>query len=84
MVSVKNSNQAAAPPPPRGVVTQDHPGSPSVARRSPASRENKAALTLDPVGDEAGADILRLGELGAARSSSSKRSGNVESLRTRG
>ena len=58
MLSDKNSNQAAARPPPRG---RSHPGSPRLARRSPASREDKAALTLDPVRGEVGADILRLG-----------------------
>ena len=32
-----------------------------LARRSPAPRESKAALTLDPGGGEAGAEFCRLG-----------------------
>lgn len=42
--------------PPR--ITRDHPGSPRVARRSPGSRDLKAALTRGPMGDEAGARFL--------------------------
>ena len=68
MISDNNSNQAAAPPLPSGRghqgsprITQDHPGAPRLARRSPASRENKAALTLDLVGGEVGADFCLLG-----------------------
>ena len=64
IVTDKNSNQAAAPPPkgaqsPR--ITQDHPGSPRLARASPASRDHKAALTLDLVEGEVGADFCHLG-----------------------
>jgi len=61
MVSDKNRNQAAAHHLQGGAVTQDHPGSPRLARRTPASRENKAALTQVPVGGEAGADFCHLG-----------------------
>ena len=43
-------------------VPQDHPGSPRLGRRPPASRDNKAALTLGPVGGEAGADFCLLGK----------------------
>ena len=57
MLSDKKSNQAAAHPP-KG---RSHPGSPSVARRSPRSRDIKAALTRRPMGGEAGADVCHLG-----------------------
>ena len=54
MLSDKNSNQAAAHLPLRG---RSRLVSPRLARQSPALREDKAALTLDPVGGEAGADF---------------------------
>ena len=41
-------------------ITQEHPGAPRLARRSPTSLENKAALTLDLVGGEVGADFCLL------------------------
>ena len=36
------------------------------ARTSPAPRDGKAALTLDPVGDGAAADLWQLGKLDAS------------------
>ncbi len=64
MVSDKNSNQAAIPPH-KGAqssrITQEHLGAPRLARRAPASREHKAALTLDPEGGEVGAHSCLLG-----------------------
>ena len=41
-------------------ITQDHPGSPRLARHSPVSRERKAALTLRWKRDEDGADFCHL------------------------
>lgn len=43
-----------------------HPRAPRLARGLPASRDSKAALTLDPVGSEAGADFCLLGTKGGA------------------
>ena len=57
MISDKNKNHAVAHSPSKGAQSS---GSPRLARRSPASRDNKAALTLGPVGDEAGADSVFL------------------------
>ena len=51
MVSDKDSNLTAVPPPPTSKQAQSHRITPKPpARRSPASGEHKAALTLGAVG----------------------------------
>ena len=54
---IRQQNQAAAHP----REGRSHPGSPSFARQSPRSRDNRAALTRCPIGGEVGADCCLLG-----------------------